>query len=490
MNSYYQILGVEENADEGAIKRAYFKQVRKYPPDQAPEQFKQAREAYEVLMDQERRQFYDRTKGLDATLLDSYRNVIMCVDMGDYETAVQDCEAVLQRSEEEVFECLLGEIYLLNGSSGKAVKQFEKLCEKYPEKTEYKKWLVNAYRERSWNKKAQAVLKDMEPECAGDVDFLLLQGNVLCGLKLYGPAGEKFDAARKVFQEEEVQDSHFSERLWPLLVKQFQRIPGAVVENMTSTYAAYANAYGRKRQRLEPSFPAIINELAQCEESVEIDITELNNILEMTDEWKKSGKLTGRDLLVELMAERKLEQIKLYRDGRIRELIRSGADLMYSYDMMKETVKIADRSQEKKFLEISIKEEAEPLIAEMRLHIIQELPGIRKEMVIIKEEYPKLAEAYGDFIDEIIRNNSRAFLLNKYEKKIKRSFAGKMAGLLDLWAGSCGADLNEEDFDAEGVDYGWDETAQPYRRETRKIGRNEPCPCGSGKKYKNCCGKL
>ena len=21
------------------------------------------------------------------------------------------------------------------------------------------------------------------------------------------------------------------------------------------------------------------------------------------------------------------------------------------------------------------------------------------------------------------------------------------------------------------------------------VGRNEPCPCGSGKKYKNCCGK-
>ncbi|MBQ2315416.1 MAG: YchJ family protein [Treponema sp.] len=26
-------------------------------------------------------------------------------------------------------------------------------------------------------------------------------------------------------------------------------------------------------------------------------------------------------------------------------------------------------------------------------------------------------------------------------------------------------------------------------REGRKVGRNEPCPCGSGKKYKNCCGK-
>lgn len=29
---------------------------------------------------------------------------------------------------------------------------------------------------------------------------------------------------------------------------------------------------------------------------------------------------------------------------------------------------------------------------------------------------------------------------------------------------------------------------EPIRRE-KKIGRNDPCPCGSGKKYKNCCGK-
>ena len=34
------------------------------------------------------------------------------------------------------------------------------------------------------------------------------------------------------------------------------------------------------------------------------------------------------------------------------------------------------------------------------------------------------------------------------------------------------------------------DTAQPYVREGRKVGRNEPCPCGSGKKYKQCHGKL
>ena len=30
---------------------------------------------------------------------------------------------------------------------------------------------------------------------------------------------------------------------------------------------------------------------------------------------------------------------------------------------------------------------------------------------------------------------------------------------------------------------------QPFRRADQKIGRNAPCPCGSGKKYKKCCGK-
>ena len=32
--------------------------------------------------------------------------------------------------------------------------------------------------------------------------------------------------------------------------------------------------------------------------------------------------------------------------------------------------------------------------------------------------------------------------------------------------------------------------AQPVTREGRKVGRNEPCPCGSGKKYKQCHGKV
>lgn len=53
----------------------------------------------------------------------------------------------------------------------------------------------------------------------------------------------------------------------------------------------------------------------------------------------------------------------------------------------------------------------------------------------------------------------------------------------------------EEDFgDEEYIDY-WDEEREEhepietFKREGKKVGRNDPCPCGSGKKYKKCCWK-
>lgn len=63
---YYEVLGVERNADEREIARAYRKLAVKYHPDSnsgnedASRLFKEASEAYEVLSDQEKRARYDR----------------------------------------------------------------------------------------------------------------------------------------------------------------------------------------------------------------------------------------------------------------------------------------------------------------------------------------------------------------------------------------------------------------------------------------------
>lgn len=43
--------------------------------------------------------------------------------------------------------------------------------------------------------------------------------------------------------------------------------------------------------------------------------------------------------------------------------------------------------------------------------------------------------------------------------------------------------LLDSDEDLENVEF----PPLPYHRETPKVGRNDPCPCGSGKKYKKCC---
>jgi curved DNA-binding protein CbpA len=51
----FAVLGLEETADDEAVRAAYLEAVRKSPPDRDPEGFRRIREAYEVLRDSERR---------------------------------------------------------------------------------------------------------------------------------------------------------------------------------------------------------------------------------------------------------------------------------------------------------------------------------------------------------------------------------------------------------------------------------------------------
>ena len=63
---FYEVLGVDKNADEREIKKAYRKLAMKYHPDRnsddpdAEEKFKEASMAYEVLSDKDKRSAYDR----------------------------------------------------------------------------------------------------------------------------------------------------------------------------------------------------------------------------------------------------------------------------------------------------------------------------------------------------------------------------------------------------------------------------------------------
>jgi preprotein translocase subunit SecA len=62
------------------------------------------------------------------------------------------------------------------------------------------------------------------------------------------------------------------------------------------------------------------------------------------------------------------------------------------------------------------------------------------------------------------------------EAAAKRPAGVKMATATKM----AGGDIVEETIE---------QVTGPIRRDTPKVGRNQPCPCGSGKKYKNCCGR-
>ncbi|MEO0415133.1 MAG: DnaJ domain-containing protein, partial [Verrucomicrobiota bacterium] len=63
---YYEVLGVSKGATESEIKKSYRKLAVKFHPDKNPdddsaeEKFKEIGEAYEILMDSQKRAAYDR----------------------------------------------------------------------------------------------------------------------------------------------------------------------------------------------------------------------------------------------------------------------------------------------------------------------------------------------------------------------------------------------------------------------------------------------
>jgi hypothetical protein len=115
------------------------------------------------------------------------------------------------------------------------------------------------------------------------------------------------------------------------------------------------------------------------------------------------------------------------------------------------------------FLLLKEKDKKEQL--EMEIYITYNLSLLRPSIKVLMNEYPEFFKLNQSFYLDALNERKEEFLLDKYAAIHKKLRHGK----------SIFYDDDNEDI-------------TPYKRESPKIGRNDPCPCGSGKKYKKCCG--
>ena len=105
-------------------------------------------------------------------------------------------------------------------------------------------------------------------------------------------------------------------------------------------------------------------------------------------------------------------------------------------------------------------------------------------LVEYKQEAFKMFDALMQEIDqEILTNMFRsATSLQAFEKMFESLPQTLTHPSLDQFASDNSSGAQQEQPAEE-------EITISFKREVPKVGRNDKCPCGSGKKYKNCCGK-
>jgi Flp pilus assembly protein TadD len=433
MKGLYELLEVEKTADQTRIKRGYFNQVRKYPPERFPEEFKALRAAYETLSDEKKRAEYDRIGAMPPIVAAVFQEAQKANKLGLHAEASDLYRRILKRDpgltkvREEYAWSLKAE-----GKSGKAAEAWESLCKQEPDNLEYAIQLARSYSERSWRKKAIAQYRRAleidrtNADCWSEMIHCLVEGD---------EEGE----ARKVCREA-LEAAGENCGYIPLYIHAFLLLVkddrDSAEGYLQKILALMRTAKTTDEMNLHDALWEMLHTIMD-----EQMMSLFPYIQEMTDMLSHKDK----KFLNFLEESKRVYTLESLTEKGFSDLLH---DLFVT--LLWESDSDEDRRQQ--------------LV--MEWIILSEQSVYRPQLARLKKEFPDLYALHKDFFDEAMRTRNPEKMMNERDKKLNKLKARN-------------PELKDDDDE---------EKLEPLRRTAPKVGRNDPCPCGSGKKYKKCCG--
>ncbi|MBX4271073.1 tetratricopeptide repeat protein [Clostridium estertheticum] len=455
MKDYYEILELTALASNEDIKRAYFKSVRKYPPDRFEVEFMNIRKAYEILSNEKTRKQYDAINNLDSDVKENYSLARTYMEEEELNKAIK----ILQKmqkvdSKSLIVKVLLAEVYLKNSNSGKALTVYEELTLEEPENSAFAGYLANAYLNRGWHKKAILAYNKAIELDSDNISLWLGLSEAYVESNEYFNARNVLEKALEVVTDIKDNTTIYLElitidmnfEMFSSIHKPIDRLAELAInndeikENITSTLSELAS-YLMQMEKMEDA-KKIIEKAAKIlpEDKDVLRIkNEIENYMIYIDDFHKleSNKKINHEI-VALISFNVLPNNELgMHDEEEKEAMNYFQEytVLYNYDIYKTSIKK------------------------------------------LEKDYPDLYALKGEFFNKLTNNIERKKMQVEYKKNL-----GNYKHIINRFFDEDDNEENEESL----RDY---EPQEPIVREESKVGRNDLCPCGSGKKYKKCCGK-
>lgn len=457
MNKYYEILGIQPDASQIEIKKAYFKMIRQYSPETDPEQFQKIREAYEYLKNAE-----NSPKGpvfppfSEPFAQKMAEQITQAIQEGNQKLYRDTCEQAWKLFPDDIQFLYHLVIAQRNcGNTGKAVKNAEKLVKMEPENKWFQKELAISYMERGFTNKAYFACERAYELGCRDIDFVIMYAYDCLD---YGEYATVLEILFEIIRQEKKWSRNDLPELFEIylmLSKASREFNTRYLPEILDRFTMFLEQYRLYISEYTMEISMVLNYIIV---NYEGDTAFLKKADKLFTLWDKACQTEEEKEIVRHFIQ-EYNFTRVINDPRISDTMKRAYDAFYGIEGLHPVIQ--------KFA-----------LLDTKLCMIEERQEILEQAEIIKEDYPDFYGKMQEFLQKLQSEKNLSFLKESLQKSYRKIEPDCSGG---FYYKKYPQEKPQEHIIYDGADF------EPYIRDTKKVGRNDPCPCGSGKKYKHCC---